>query len=333
LRQSTLEEAGATMRRVELAVLIGLLATAPADAQTTYPSRAITMVVAFSPGGGTDTAARLIAKDLAIELGQPIVVENRAGAGGAIGARSVVRAAPDGYTLLFGTGSELDVLTAVKAKAPYDPLRDFEPISRIGSVSFLLAANPSLKADTVSGLIALARENPGKITFASFGIGSTNHLIGEAFSSRNGVEFVHVPYRGSAAAVTDLLSGQVEIAFDTASVMIPYVRGGKLKALAGLSRERLSSAPDLPTMAESGMPDFVFEGWLGVLAPRNTPSEIIERLHAALGKIIKSPTLANALTERGIGVVASNPAEFSAFMKADVDKWKEIARTSSIKVD
>jgi len=321
------------MRRIGLAALIGLLAAPTVEAQTTYPTKAITMVVAFSPGGGTDTAARLIAKDLAIELGQPVVVDNRAGAGGAIGASSVVRAAPDGHTLLFGTGSELDVLTAVKAKAPYDPLRDFEPISRVGSVSFLLAATPALKADSVSELIALARANPGKITFASFGIGSTNHLIGEAFSRTNGVQLEHVPYRGSAAAAADLLSGQVEIAFDTASVVIPYVRSGKLKALASLSSQRLSLAPDVPTMVESGVPGFVFEGWLGVLAPRSTPPAVIDRLHTALAKILKSPALSAALTERGIGVVASSPAEFSAFMKADVDKWKEIARTSNITID
>jgi len=321
------------MRRIGLAALIGLLAAPTVEAQTTYPTKAITMVVAFSPGGGTDTAARLIAKDLAIELGQPVVVDNRAGAGGAIGASSVVRAAPDGHTLLFGTGSELDVLTAVKAKAPYDPLRDFEPISRVGSVSFLLAATPALKADSVSELIALARANPGKITFASFGIGSTNHLIGEAFSRTNGVQLEHVPYRGSAAAAADLLSGQVEIAFDTASVVIPYVRSGKLKALASLSNQRLSLAPDVPTMVESGVPGFVFEGWLGVLAPRSTPPAVIDRLHTALAKILKSPALSAALTERGIGVVASSPAEFGAFMKADVDKWKEIARTSNITID
>ena len=322
------------MRRVGLAALIGLLAAPMAEAQTTtYPSKAITMVVAFAPGGGTDTAARLIAKDLATELGQPVVIDNRAGAGGAIGAMSVVRAAPDGHTLLFGTGSELDVLTSVKGKAPYDPLRDFEPISRIGSVSFLLAATPSLKADSVSELIALARANPGKITFASFGIGSTNHLIGEAFSSANGLQLEHVPYRGSAAAAADLLSGQVEIAFDTASVVIPYVRSGKLKALASLSDQRLRLAPDLPTMVESGVPGFVFEGWLGVLAPRSTPPAVIDRLHTSLAKILKSPALSAALTERGVGVVASSPAEFSAFMKADVDKWKDIARTSNIKID
>lgn len=321
------------MRRVGLAVLIGLLLTSPGGAQTPYPSKAITMVVAFAPGGGTDTAARLIAKDLAVELGQPVVVENRAGAGGAIGASSVVRATPDGYTLLFGTGSELDVLTAVKAKAPYDPLHDFEPISRVGSVSFLLAANPSLKANTVGELIALARSSPGKITFASFGIGSTNHLIGEAFSRKKGVEFVHIPYRGSAAAVVDLLSGQIDIAFDTSSVIIPYVRSGKLKALAALSPQRLSLASEVPTMAEGGVTDFTFEGWLGVLAPRGTPSEIVDRLHTALVKIVKSPAIANGLTERGVGVVASSPAEFRSFMEADVAKWKEIARTSNIQVD
>jgi tripartite-type tricarboxylate transporter receptor subunit TctC len=291
------------------------------------------MVVAFAAGGGTDTAARLIAKELAIELGQPIIIDNRAGAGGAIGAASVIRAAPDGYTILFGTGSELDVLPSVKANPPYDALKDLQPISRVGTVSFVLAAHPSVPASNVQDLIALARANPGEISYASFGIGATNHLIGESFSNIAGVRLLHVPYRGSAVAASDLLSGQVKIAFDTVSVMMPYVNSGKLKALATLSPVRSDLAPDLPTMAESGVEGLVIEGWLGVLAPRRTPPVILERLHAALGTVLKSPAMIKTLKERGVHVGTDEPAEFDAFMKADIDRWKEIARTSGIQVE
>lgn len=321
------------MRKLRWAALLTALLVSTGHAESNYPSKPITLVVAFAPGGGTDTAARLVAQDLAAELGQPVVVENRPGAGGAIGATLASRAAPDGYTLLFGSGSELDVLTAVKVKAPYDPLKDFTPVTEIGSVSFVLAANPSLNINNVSELIAYARANPGKLNFASFGIGSTNHLIGEAFARKNGLSLVHVPYKGSAAAVTDLVSGQVQLAFDTASVMVPYVRSGSLRGLATLSPERSPLAPELPTMAESGLSDFTFEGWLGVLAPRGTPSPIIDRLHAALAKVLKLPALAGALQQHGVKVVASTPAEFGAFMKADAAKWSGIAHAAGISIE
>ncbi|MEY9537989.1 tripartite-type tricarboxylate transporter receptor subunit TctC [Bradyrhizobium diazoefficiens] len=321
------------MRKLGWAALLATLLASTAHAEPNYPSKPITFVVAFAPGGGTDTAARLVAKDLATELGQPIIVENRPGAGGAIGAAGVTRAAADGYTLLFGSGSELDVLTAVKATAPYDPLKDFIPITEIGTVSFVLATNPSLNTNSVGELIAYARANPGKLNFASFGIGSTNHLIGEAFARKNHLSLVHVPYKGSAAAVTDLLAGQVQLSFDTASVMIPLVRSGNLKGLATLSPERSPLAPELPTMAESGLSDFTFEGWLGVLAPRGTPSPIVDRLHAALTKVLRIPALIEVLQQRGVKVVGSTPAEFGAFMEADVAKWGAIARAAEIRIE
>lgn len=321
------------MRKLGWAALLTALLVSTAQAEPNYPSKPITLVVAFAPGGGTDTAARLVAKDLATELGQPIIVENRPGAGGAIGAVGVTRAAADGYTLLFGSGSELDVLTAVKVKPPYDPLKDFTPITEVGTVSFVLATNPSLNTNSVGELIAYARANPGKLNFASFGIGSTNHLIGEAFARKNHLSLVHVPYKGSAAAVTDLLAGQVQLAFDTASVMIPLVRSGSLKGLATLSPERSLLAPELPTMAESGLSDFTFEGWLGVLAPRGTPKPIVDRLHAALAKVLSLPALVEALQQRGVKVVASTPDEFGAFMKADVARWSEIARAAEIRIE
>ncbi|MBS0249108.1 MAG: tripartite tricarboxylate transporter substrate binding protein [Proteobacteria bacterium] len=320
------------MRIIGIATMLAMLALMPAQAQTptNFPSRTITIVVAYSPGGGTDTAARMVAKDLAVELGQTVIVENRPGAGGAIGAELVARAKPDGYTLLFGSGSELDVLPAVRSKAPYDTLKDFTPITQVGSVAFLLVANPSLKVNSVQELIKLAQTK--EVTYASFGVGSTNNLIGEAFAHKTGAKLVHVPYKGSAAAATDLLSGQVQIAFDTVGSVLPHVEAGKLKALATLSPTRSSFAPNIPTMAESGVSNFIFEGSLGVLAPRNTPPQIVQRLHNAIAKVLKSPTVIGALNKRGVTVVGSDPNAFGAFLKADVEKWKAIAHAAKIEI-
>lgn len=317
--------------RAIASTLVLLLGTVSARAQ--YPAKPITIVVAFAPGGGTDTAARLLSKELAQELGQTVIVDNRAGAGGAIGAATVARAAPDGYTLLLGTGSELAVLPAVKAKPPYDTLRDFAPIARIGSVSFMLVANPSIAANSVQELIAAARQSPGNIAFASFGMGSTNHLMGEAFAAATGIQLLHVPYRGSGAAVTDLLAGQVQIAFDTISVVLPYVKSGKLKGLAVPSRARSALAPSIPTVEESGVAGFSYEGWLGLLGPRHVPTDIIARLRQALGRVLQMRHVADALHERGLQLDGADAKPFVTVIKDDLDRWKEIARASSIQVE
>lgn len=313
-------------------LMVALSIAAPAYAQSTYPSRAITLVAAFAPGGGTDTAARLIAKELAAELGQPVVVDNRAGAGGAIGAASVARAAADGYTLLLGTGSELVVLPAVKAKPPYDTLKEFVPVARIGTVSLMLVAHPSVPANTVQELIALARARPGQLTYASFGIGSTNHLIGEFFTERTGTNLLHVPYKGSAAAATDLVSGQVKLAFDTVAVAMPLVRSGKLKALAVLSPTRSTLAPELPTMTESGVA-LATEGWMGVLAPRGTPAAIVERLNRAINKVLEMQAVRGAFSERGVAVATGTPDQFADFIKVEVRQWTAVVKASGVQVD
>ena len=317
-----------------IGLLLAILCLGPAaQAEPGYPSKPITLVVAFAPGGGTDTAARILAKELSAELGQPIVVDNRAGAGGAIGAASVVRAAPDGYTLLLGTGSELVVLPVVKAKRPYDVVKDFEPVAQIGAVSLVLVAHPSVQANTVQELIALARAKPGQLTYASFGIGSTNHLIGEFFSGKADVQLLHVPYKGSAAAATDLIAGEVKIAFDTVSVAMPLVQGGKLKALATLSPARSSLAPDLPTMAESGVAGLATEGWMGVLAPRNTPANIVDKLNKAITKVLQIPSVRDAFVERGVTIVIGRPGQFREFIKAEVDKWTDVVKASGVQVE
>jgi tripartite-type tricarboxylate transporter receptor subunit TctC len=317
-----------------IGILLAILWLVPAaQAEPGYPSKPITLVVAFAPGGGTDTAARILAKELSAELGQPIVVDNRAGAGGAIGAASVVRAAPDGYTLLLGTGSELVVLPTVKAKRPYDVLKDFEPVAQIGAVSLVLVAHPSVQANTVQELIALARAKPGQLTYASFGIGSTNHLIGEFFSSKADVQLLHVPYKGSAAAATDLISGEVKLSFDTVSVAMPLVQSGKLKALATLSPKRSNLAPDLPTIAESGVSGLVTEGWMGVLAPRNTPAAIVDKLNKAITKVLQLPSVRDAFVERGVTVAIGKPEAFRDFIKAEVEKWTAVVKASGVQVE
>ncbi|MCF8533471.1 MAG: tripartite tricarboxylate transporter substrate binding protein [Reyranella sp.] len=316
-----------------IGILLAVLAmTAPAHAQPAYPTKPITLVAAFAPGGGTDTAARLIAKELAIELGQPVVVDNRAGAGGAIGATSVARAAPDGYTLLLGTGSELVVLPAVRAKPPYDTLKEFAPVAEIGTVTLMLVAHPSVQANTVQELIALARANPGQLTYASFGMGSTNHLIGELFTSKTGTNLLHVPYKGSAAAATDLLSGQVKLAFETMTVAMPLVKGGKLKALAVLSPSRSPRASDLPTLEESGVA-VATEGWMGVLAPKNTPPVIVERLNKAINKVLAMPAVKSAFDERGVTVVRTTPQQFGDFIGSEIKRWTAVVKASGIQVD
>ena len=313
-------------------VLAALAIAAPAHAQPAYPTKPITLVAAFAPGGGTDTAARLIAKELAVELGQPIVVENRAGAGGAIGAASVARAAPDGYTLLLGTGSELVVLPAVRAKPPYDTLKEFEPVAEIGTVTLMLVAHPAVPANTVQELIALARANPGQLTYASFGMGSTNHLIGEFFTSKTGTNLLHVPYKGSAAAATDLLSGQVKLAFETMTVAVPLVKGGKLKALAVLSPSRSPRMPDLPTLEESGVA-VATEGWMGVLAPKNTPPAIVERLNKAINKVLAMPAVKGAFDERGVTVMPTTPQQFGDFIGSEIKRWTAVVKASGVQVD
>lgn len=313
-------------------LMVALSIAAPAYAQSGYPSRPITLVVAFAPGGGTDTAARIIAKELAAELGQPVVVDNRAGAGGAIGATSVARATADGYTLLLGTGSELVVLPAVKTKPPYDTMKEFAPVARIGTVSLMLVAHPAVPANTVQELIALARANPGQLTYASFGIGSTNHLIGEFFTERTGTNLLHVPYKGSAAAATDLVSGQVKLAFDTVAVAMPLVRSGKLKALAVLSPTRSTLAPELPTMTESGVA-LATEGWMGVLAPRDTPPAIVERLNRAINKVLAIQAVRDAFRDRGVAVATGTPDQFADFIKAEVKQWTAVVRASGVQVE
>ncbi len=314
------------------AFLLGAAVAGRAEAQPAYPSKPITLVAAFAPGGATDTAARIIAKELSVELGQPIVVDNRVGAGGAIGAASVARAAPDGYTLLLGTGSEMVVLPAVKIVPPYDALKDFTPVAEIGTVTFVLVAHPSVAANTLPELIALARANPGKLSFASFGMGSTNHLLGELFMRKSGTDLLHVPYKGSAAAATDLVAGEVKLSFDTTTVAMPLVQSGKLKAIGLLSPQRSEEAPGVPTLAENGVALSIV-GWVGLVGPRGMPAPIVERLNKAINKVLAMPAIVEAFRQRGVKVVTDTPDQFGRFIQSEVAEWTEIVKEAGVKIE
>ena len=321
-----------SIRLLSAVLLLAFNLPGRVEAQPAYPTKPITLVAAFAPGGATDTAARIIAKELSVELGQAIVVDNRVGAGGAIGAASVARAAPDGYTLLLGTGSEMVVLPAVKIAPPYDALKDFTPIAEIGTVTFVLVAHPSVAANSVQGLIDQARANPGKLSFASFGMGSTNHLLGEFFMKKSGTDLLHVPYKGSAAAATDLVSGEVKLGFETTTVAMPLVQSGKLKALGLLSTQRSDAAPGVPTLTESGVA-LSAVGWVGVVGPRGMPAAIVDRLNQAINKVLAMPAIKESFKERGVTVVTATPDQFGGFIRSEVAEWTQVVKDAGVKID
>lgn len=315
-----------------LAVLMAALAVGAAHSSD-YPRAPVKMVVGFAAGGGTDIAARIVAEKLAPELGQSVVIENRAGAGGTIAAQAVSKSKADGYTLLFGSGAELVINPVTRKVAQYSVLKDFEPVGEVGAVSFALVVPAASPATDVPSLVSLVRTRAGRANFSSFGTGSTNHLIGELFIQKAGVKATHVPYQGSAPAMNALLAGEIDFAFETASVALPQVRAGKLRALATPSRARLKELPDMPTLQESGFRDFTAEGWLGIFAPPGTPLPVVQRLNQALVKVLAMPEVAAKLTERGITLSPGSSEVFRAKLAQEVDKWSTVARQSGIALD
>ncbi|WP_285412668.1 tripartite tricarboxylate transporter substrate binding protein [Variovorax sp. efr-133-TYG-130] len=319
------------LRRFLLTCLTALVpALTCAQASPTAP---IHLVVGFPPGGGTDGAARLIAEKLAPALGQSIVVDNRAGAGGTIGAQSVARAKPDGHTLFFGTGAELLINPVTRKTAPYDLLKDFVPITEVGIVSFVLAVPAGSSAQNVRELIATAKAQPGKLNYSSFGMGSTNHLIGELFLHATGIRATHVPFQGSQQAMTSLLAGDVDFTFDTTAVVLPQIQAGKLRALATPSPRRLPGLPDVPTLQELGYGGLVAEGWMGVFAPAGTSPAVVTTLGTALDKVIRTPEMESRLGARGVAVTAAAGPQFRAKLQAELDKWRRVAREANVSLD
>jgi tripartite-type tricarboxylate transporter receptor subunit TctC len=290
-----------------------------------WPARPVKVLIGYPPGGSTDVAGRLLAEQLGRRLGQQVVVENRAGAGGTVAANLVVRADPDGYTLLLAASPEVSIAPITMKAMPYDPVRDLQPITLVGQVPFFLVVNPSVPANTLAEFIAYAKANPGKLNYSSFGNNTSNHLAGELFKSLTGIQAVHVPYKGSGPSITDLIGGQVNYSFDTPPAVLEHVRAGKLRALAVATRQRLSSLPQVPTFAEAGLPAFSGGTWFGLFAPARTPRAVIDRINADAVAQLSSPELAKAFADRGIVASPQSPEEFARFVQAEVSKWKDLA--------
>jgi len=315
--------------RFLLPALLGGVAV-PALAAPDYPTRPIRIVVTYVPGGNTDVAARLVAPHLTENLGQPIIIDNRGGAGGVVGTEIAARAAPNGYTLLFGTSAGLSINPQLQPKLPYDVDRDFAPISLLVINPQLMVAHPGLPANTVGDFLKLARAQPGKINYASVGVGSPNHLGMELLKTMTGIDIVHVPYKGSAPAVIDLMAGNVSVFFSSVPVMVQHVRSGKLKALAVGSATRSPAAPDVPTVAESGVPGFEYVTWYGLFAPSGTPRAIVARLNEAVVKSLRLPQLDQQLRAQGSEPRPTSPEELGKFMKAEHARWARVIKATGL---
>jgi tripartite-type tricarboxylate transporter receptor subunit TctC len=309
---------------------IALFSAAATAADSAYPTRPIRLIVGYPPGGATDIAARLVGQKIAPVFGQSIVIDNRSGASGTIAAGIVVRAEPDGYTLSFAASPEAAIYRALMKTPPYDSLKDFQPITLVGRVPFMLVVHPSVPAGTIKELVALAKAKPGSLNFASFGNGTSNHLVGEAFRATTGINIVHIPYKGSAPAMADLLGGQVQMAFDAVPVVLPQARAGKLKALAVATPKRSPLAPEVPTMDEAGVIGFAGGTWFGILAPAKTPAPIVDRLAKEIGATLRAPDVVQTFNERGIEPVGNTPAEFRAFIEAETRRWLKVAQGAGI---
>jgi len=322
-----------------LAPALGLLALASAvtlPSQTAqaadYPSRPIHLIVPYAAGGAADSIARILAKRMGKALGQTIVVENRGGGGSIVGTEFVNKAEPDGYTLLLGQSGPISINPAVYKNLPYDPVKDFAPVSLTTTYPYVMVVNPSLGVKTLKEFVALARSKPGALNYGTTGVGAANHLVTELFDSKAGIKMTHIPYRGTALAVADLLAGQVQVVFADPISALSHVNSGALIALAVTSKERSQVAPAVPTMSESGYPGFDAVGWHGILAPANTPRAIVARLYAEIREALKDPETRTLLESQAMQIVGSSPETFAGFIKQDIAVWKEVADQAQIEV-
>jgi tripartite-type tricarboxylate transporter receptor subunit TctC len=317
-----------TMASVAIAAVAAL-----AHAQSPYPSKPIRLVVPFPAGGTTDILARAVAQRLTETMGQPVVVDNRPGAGGNIGAELVAKSAPDGYTLLMGTVGTHAINASLYAKMPYDHVRDFAPVILVAGVPNVLVVHPALPVNSVQELIAYGKANPGKLNFASSGNGTSIHLSAELFKTMTGVQMAHVPYKGSAPALVDLAGGQVQLMFDNLPSALALIKGGKLKALAVTSAQRSTALPDVPTVAESGLPGFEASSWFGLLAPAGTPKDIITKLNGEVAKWLATPEAKEKLAAQGAIPFGLPPDEFARHIAAETVKWQKVVKDSGAKID
>ena len=317
-------------------ILIALLtaaAIAPCALAQSYPTKSVKMIVGFPPGGGTDVVARVISQKLTEWYGQGVVVENRAGATGTIGADVLAKSPPDGYTLMMGHANSHAIAPNLMAKLPYDPLKDFAPVSYVGYVPNVLSLHPSVPAKSVKELVALLKANPGKYTYASSGNGSSQHLSGEMFKLLAGVNVTHVPYKGSGDAIRDLLGGVVSMNFDTMPPVLPHIKDGKLKGLGISTPRRLAQLPDVPTFAEEGLTGFEILNWYGIMAPAATPREIVAKLNADINKAMREPDVRGRLEQVGTQLREMSPEEFATFMRAELAKYGKLVKDANIRLE
>lgn len=305
--------------------------TGVAQAQA-YPSKPVRMVVGFPPGGTSDILARTVSARLSTAFGQPVVVENRAGASGNIAAEHVAKSAPDGYTLIMGTTS-LAISQSLYAKLQYDLVRDLAPVTQAANYTNLLVVHPSLPVHTVQELIALAKAKPGSLHYGSAGNGTPPHMTGAMFRTFTGVDIQHVPYKGGAPAIADLIAGQITVMFDNVPPLMPHVRAGKMRALAVTSLKRVSALPDVPSLDEVGLKGFDSVGWNGVFAPQGTPREVIARVQTEIAQILRMPEVRDGLVSQGAEPVGNAPEEFGAWVRNEVQKWAKVVRESGARVD
>ncbi len=316
--------------------LIAFIALATATSYTladTFPSKPIRFIVPFSAGGGADISARIIAMKVGAALGQTVLVENRAGAGGIIGTNLVAKAPPDGYTILLGTIGPIAINPNLYKKLPYDVERDFAPVSRVGNAMNVLVVNPSIPATSVTEFISYAKSHPNQVAFGSSGNGATDHLAGELFNSLTGTKMLHVAYKGGAPAMNDLMAGQVQVVFSTVSTAAGAIKAGKVRPLAMTGSTRFSGMPKMPTISESGVASFEVNNWYGVLVPKGTPPDIINTLNTELVRALQTPEVKNQLLASGIETSWDTPAEFSAYIKSETKKWAKVVADSGATID
>jgi tripartite-type tricarboxylate transporter receptor subunit TctC len=321
------------MNRAIVLGLASLLGVSTVAFAQSYPAKPVRLVVPFPAGESVDATARLVSQSWSAALGTQIVVDNRGGAGGTIGSEAVARSAPDGYTLLWGNSGPLAIGPSLYKKLGYDVARDFEPVSLVAVLPFVLFASPQLKANTVGELVDYARAHPGEINFSSTGIGSGLHLIGELFKSEAKIDIVHVPYKGVAQALPEIMAGKVQITFNTIPAFLPHVKAGRLKALAIAAETRSPLLPDVPTMPEAGLPGVIGNGWHAVVAPARTPREVVAKLNQTLIATVATPELHKQLLAQGAQPVGGSPDELRKFMQAESEKWGAVIRSSGARAD
>jgi tripartite-type tricarboxylate transporter receptor subunit TctC len=317
-----------------LALALGLVIAMAARATRgdDYPSHSIRLIVPYAAGGGADSVARVIAKRVGETIGQAIVIENRGGAGSIIGTELVNKAEPDGYTLLMGQSGPISINPAVYKNLPYDPLKDFAPVTMTTAYPYLMVVSSALGVKTLQEFVALARSKPGELNYGTTGVGAANHLVTELFDGKAGIRMTHIPYRGTALAVTDLLAGHVQVVFADPISALPHINAGTLRALAVTSKERSPVAPDVPTISESGYPGFDAIAWHGILAPANTPPAIINKLNTEIVAALKDPETKALLEKQAMQTVGNSPEAFASFIRQDIAVWKAVAEQAKVEV-